>query len=105
MRALVLAAVLSALATAPALACAHSGMKIPAAGQSLDAYLPEATLSQADRAIVQALRLKITTLLSEGNIQAANATEEQAMAMLGYRKAWLRCGPGTFSWMKIPTVG
>ena len=31
----------------------------------------------------------------------ARKVEEQAMSILGYRKMWVACGPGTFVWMKL----
>jgi hypothetical protein len=47
-----------------------------------------------------ALREQIRKLTAAGQERAARQREEQAMQILGYKKAWLRCGPGNFKWMK-----
>jgi hypothetical protein len=62
--------------------------------------LPEAELAAADRERVMVLREQIRKLMAAGQERAARQLEEQAMQILGYKKAWLRCGPGTFMWMK-----
>jgi hypothetical protein len=57
-------------------------------------------MSPSDREKVTELRERIRRLQAAGDEKAARETEEQAMRLLGYRKAWLRCGPGTFMWVK-----
>jgi hypothetical protein len=112
MRTLVLVVALSALIAAPALACgpkghgspSHGNPNIPAVAEALDALLPEVTLAQADLDKVTVLRTQIKQLVASGKETAARKAEEEAMRILGYRKAWLRCGPGTFTWMKLPSV-
>ncbi|HKA82084.1 MAG TPA: hypothetical protein VKD43_18730 [Xanthobacteraceae bacterium] len=105
MRALVLGITLSALIAAPAMACgptATDKAPIPPLAAVLDDLLPEAQLSPADLEQVKALRAQIRKLAAAGKETAAREAEEQAMSILGYGKAWLRCGPGTFMWMKRP---
>ena len=41
--------------------------------------------------------------LEKKNMDAAREVEEKAMLILGYRKAWTACGPGSFLWMKLPS--
>jgi hypothetical protein len=102
MRALVLALLLCAPMAAPAAACGvKGGTPIPPLGAAIDSELPRAKLSQPDRDGVAGLRTQITELAALGKESEARRAEEQAMLMLGYRKVWLRCGPGTFSWMKL----
>ena len=105
MRALVLGITLAALIVAPAMACGPAGADkplIPPLAAVLDDLLPEAQLSPADLEQVKALRTQIGKLAAAGKETAAREAEEQAMSILGYSKAWLRCGPGTFIWMKRP---
>jgi hypothetical protein len=93
--------VLMALIATPALACeTKGGAHIPPLAVALDALLPQTTLADAELVKVKSLRSQITKLAAVGKQKDARAAEEQAMAMLGYRKAWLKCGPGTFAWMK-----
>jgi hypothetical protein len=40
-------------------------------------------------------------LAGAGKLEQAREIEEQAMRILGYRKAWLKCGEGTFAWIKL----
>ena len=94
---LVLIGLATGLASAPVLACGP-GPKIAA---QIDALLPKAQLAAADIDKVRALRAEIAELVAAGNLALARQTEEQAMRMLGYRKALLRCGPGSFTWAKL----
>jgi hypothetical protein len=106
MRALVVGLVLSGLLAAPALACGSAvkgSAHIPpvAVAVELDELLPKAQLSEADLAKIKDLRAQITTLAAARKIVQARAVEEDAMRMLGYRKGLMRCGPGTYVWMKL----
>jgi hypothetical protein len=101
MRRLVLSFALYALAAAPAIACGPDGKDgIPPPAAAIDRLLPEAELAAADRERVMVLREQIRKLMAAGKERAARKPEERAMQILGYKKAWLRCGPGTFMWMK-----
>jgi hypothetical protein len=103
MRPLLLALVLSGLIVAPALACGpavKNGAPIPPIASALDDLLPKAELSAADLEKVRALRAEIATLVASNNMREARHVEEQAMAILGYRKALTRCGPGSFLWAR-----
>jgi hypothetical protein len=97
MRMLMVAVTLLGLIVSPVPACDL----IPPLAQALDALLPRAALSETDLAKVKDLRAQIKTLAAMGKAQAARATEEQAMLLLGYKKNWLRCGEGTFQWTKL----
>jgi hypothetical protein len=104
MRAILFGLALSALMAAPALACGPAtkgGAPIPPIASALDEELPNAQLADADLAKLRELRAKIAALVTAKKIDQARDVEEKAMAILGYRKALLRCGPGTFLWMKI----
>jgi hypothetical protein len=108
MRELLLGIVLSALVAAPALACGaggdtRGGPHIPPLAAAIDDILPKADLSKADLDKVTALRAKIKQAAVAGKEEAAREAEAQAMAILGYKKAWLACGPGTFIWLKMST--
>lgn len=109
MRALALGIVFSAQLAAAALACAPPGQgraPMPPLAAAIDELLPRASLTSTDRQKVAALREEIRRLAAAGDEAAARKTEEQAMRLLGYRKAWLRCGPGTFGWVKLaPPAG
>jgi hypothetical protein len=94
-RAFVLGVALSAVTVGPALAC-----KIPPLAAALDDLLPKAELPGPEIEKIKALRVQIGQLAAAGQSNEAREVEEQAMQILGYRKAWLRCGPGTFTWMK-----
>jgi hypothetical protein len=109
MRPFMIGAVLAALLVTPALACGPASQgkpasqakpHIPPLAAVLDELLPNANLSEADSKTVRALRAQIKKLAAARKEQEARKVEEQAMEVLGYRKAWLRCGPGTFMWMK-----
>ena len=97
MRAFLLGLILSGLVAAPALAC---GSAIPPIAAALDELLPKAELPTADLEKVRALRAEIATLVAAKKMDQARGAEQEAMAILGYRKALLRCGPGTFLWAK-----
>jgi hypothetical protein len=101
MRRIVLGFALYAFAAAPAIACGPSGKDgIPPPAAAIDRLLPTAELADADRKRVMVLREQIRKLMAAGKERAAREPEERAMQILGYKKAWLRCGPGTFMWMK-----
>jgi hypothetical protein len=85
------------LAPAPVLACG-SGSNIAA---QIDVLLPKTQLAAADIEKVRAMRAEIAASVAAGNVALALKTEEQAMRMLGYRKALLRCGRGSFTWAKL----
>jgi hypothetical protein len=101
MRRLVLGFALYAFAAAPAMSCGPAGKDgVPPPAAAIDRLLPKAELAEADRERVMVLREQIRRLMAAGQERAAREPEEQAMRILGYKKAWLRCGPGTFMWMK-----
>jgi hypothetical protein len=109
MRKLLLGIALSALLAAPALACGagsdmrSGGPHIPPLAAAIDDLLPQADLSATDLDKVKVLRAKIKEAAAAGKEEAAREAEAQAMAIMGYKKAWLACGPGTFIWMKLST--
>jgi hypothetical protein len=84
------------LLAAPALACP----KIPAVGAAIDGLLKQTELADAEQKKVLDLEDQIKTLTAAGKEQDARQAEEQAMQLLGFTKKWLKCGPGTFMWMK-----
>jgi hypothetical protein len=107
MRSVTLGIAIAALVAAPALACGGPGISkpdIPAPGASIDGFLPDAKLSEAELTQVRALRAKVGTLVAAHREAQARKIEEQAMLILGFKKLWLRCGPGTFIWMKLAPV-
>jgi hypothetical protein len=81
----------------PVLACGPS----PPLAVLLDELLPKATLPENDLARAKDLRVQITKLAVAGQKDKTRETEEQAMPLLGYRKSWLKCGPGTFLWTEL----
>ena len=98
---------LSTLAAAPATACGfrtngESVPDIPQLAVVLDDLLPDAKLVDSDLKTIKALRADIAELATANKIQQARAVEEQAMKFLGYGKGWLHCGPGSFTWVKLP---
>jgi len=106
MRKLLLGTALSALLAAHALACGvggdtRGGLHIPPLAVAIDDLLPQADLSATDLDKVKGLRAKIKEAAAAGKEEAAREAEAQAMAILGYKKAWLACGPGTFIWLKM----
>ena len=76
----------------------NCGAAIPALGAGIDQLLPTAQLSDADRAGVIVIRHLIDVLAANAKVASARDAEEVAMNTLGYRKVWLRCGAGTFTW-------
>ena len=97
MRIITIAVTLLGLTGFPVLACD----RIPPLAVALDELLPQATLPENDLAKIKYLRAQIKTLAATGKIKEARETEEQAMLILGYKKVWLKCGPGTFLWTKL----
>jgi hypothetical protein len=97
MRILTIAVTLLGLMVIPGLACDH----IPPLAVALDKLLPQSTLSETDLAKIKELQAQIKTLAATGKIKEARETETQAMRILGYKKVWLKCGPGTFQWVKL----
>jgi hypothetical protein len=88
------------LLAAPALACPN----IPPLGTAIDGLLKQTRLTEPERKKIEDLRKQTTDLAAAGNEQAARDAEEEAMRLLGFKKTWLKCGPGTFMWMKIETA-
>ena len=76
------------------------GAMIPRLAVAIDETLPAVKLSDADVATVKTMRASIAQLAKAKRIEEARALEEQAMNILGFEKMWLRCGEGTFSWMR-----
>jgi hypothetical protein len=106
MRPLFVAIMLSALLTAPALACGPStngtrAQQIPPLAALLDDLLPNAKLADAEMENLKALRGKIAKLAADHKMKQAREVEKQAMKILGYRQILLRCGAGTFLWGKV----
>ena len=104
MRAVLLGVILAGSIVAPAMACGPAGAKgpqIPPLAASLDHLLTETTLPEADAERVRTLRQQIAHFAAQGQEPEARKAEEEAMRLLGYKKGWLRCGPGTFLWTKI----
>ena len=104
MRSLLLGIVLCGLVAAPALACGPAAKGQSAAPRivaELDEHLANAKPSDEDLAKIKDLRAKIETLAAAKNLVQARNTQEEAMRILGYRKALLRCGPGSYSWIKV----
>jgi len=107
MRPLLAGLVLSTLVAAPALACGPSASgasvpKTPPLAASLDNELGNAKFPNAELKQLKALRAEINELAARDKMQQAREVEQQAMTILGYRKLFLRCGPGIFVWMKLP---
>lgn len=80
----------------------HCGPAIPRLAAALDELLPTAQLSPDDLTEVTVLRGLIEELALIGKEASARDVEEVAMNVLGYDKVWLRCGVGTFNWLKRP---
>jgi hypothetical protein len=96
MRLLVSGFALLGLLTVPALACP----KIPAVGAAIDGLLKQTDLHAVEQRKVEDLEEQIKTLTAAGKEEDARKAEEEAMGILGFSKAWLKCGPGTFMWVK-----
>lgn len=93
---------LSVLIADPAWACGSAAAgkpELPAIGASIDSALKEANLSASELSKLHAMR-KGMRRLPAAQQERARELEERAMALLGYEKVYLRCGPGTFGWMK-----
>jgi hypothetical protein len=95
------AIVLSSILAAPAFACGgktghHSSVPAPAA--TLEDVLE--TKPEGDVARARALLREIKQLAAAGKEREARVREAEAMRLLGYRKGYTRCGPGSFIWIK-----
>jgi hypothetical protein len=104
MRALLLGVALAVVVAAPAMACGpigKGGAAFPPPATAIDRLLPEAKLSAADMEKVSALRAQIDDAMAVGQEKEAREAETKAMQILGYRKAFSRCGAGSFMWQKI----
>jgi hypothetical protein len=73
---------------------------IPHLAAAIDEELPAAQLSAANLTKITVLRDLIRELSVNGKEGSARDVEEVAMSLLGYKKLWLRCGVGTFNWIK-----
>ena len=96
------AVLLTTILTAPALACGGKSARPYANAPALAAALEEVLKDkpEGDAARARDLLREIRQLAAAGQEHEARAREEEAMRLLGYRKAYMRCGPGSFSWMK-----
>ncbi|WP_210345242.1 hypothetical protein [Bradyrhizobium sp. CCBAU 53340] len=74
---------------------------IPPLAAGIDELLPNAQISNEDRAKVTEFRQTIQDLATDGKVAAARNVEEVAMFYLGYQKIWLQCGLGTFAWTPV----
>jgi hypothetical protein len=113
MRLLLLGLTLLAIIATPASACGTAARGNNAAGipmrsaavpkllaASLDQELPRAKLPEPDLTFVKELRVQIDQLAVAGREKDARQLEERAMAILGFEKLWLRCGEGSFAWVR-----
>jgi hypothetical protein len=96
--------VVSLAISAGTTASACGSQSIARPGKVIDDTVKTSPPNSYDAAAVTTLRQQIKTLVAAGKDEDARVAEEQAMALLGYRKLWLRCGPGSFSWVKLPDV-
>jgi hypothetical protein len=78
--------------------CTHASL--PQLAVTIDRLLPTEQLAQPDLDRVTTLRAQIADFAQAGNEPEARRLEEQAMSILGYEKVWLRCGRGSFMWVK-----
>ena len=109
MRALMLGLALTAALTVQAMACGAGKMTrrgtapiyVPPLAVAIDSHQLDAILPESDRAKVKALRAEIDELVKANKEDEGRKVEEEAMAVLGYRKAWAPCGTGSFLWMKM----
>ncbi len=95
--------VVSAMITAPAMACGPSASgthAIPPLAANLDRKIAASWLSAAKLKQVRSLRSEIARLLAEHDEGKAREVEEQAMKLLGYVKEPTWCGTGSFKWSK-----
>jgi len=104
MRSLFIGIVLCGLIAAPAMACGPAAKGESSASRvvaELDEHLAKAKPSDEDLARIKDLRAQIETFVAAKNLVQARNTQEEAMRIIGYRKALLRCGPGSYSWIKV----
>src|SRR5262245_19691076 len=104
MRSFLVGIALCGLIAAPAMACGPAAKGEAAAPRivaELDDHLANAKLPEVDLAKVNDLRANIETLVAAKILVAAYKAQEEAMGVLGYRKALTRCGPGSYSWIKV----
>jgi hypothetical protein len=78
---------------------------IPPLAAMIDELLLAARLSATERAYVKAMRAAMADLAAAGNEAGARELEANAMIVFGYRKVWLRCGAGAFTWEQAATPG
>src|SRR5205814_2009069 len=100
MRAALLGIVLAVFTASPAFACEPGKPNIPPLAVALDALLPEAKLADSELTKIKNMRAQMKRLAGRRKEKDARKIEEEAMKILGYDRAWLACGPGTFMWMK-----
>jgi len=101
-RRLLLASILGGLALsgAPAAACRPHASFVPRLGAGIVEALAAKTNIDATqhRQLTNALT-ELADLERAGKVDEARAREEDIMRGLGFRKQWLRCGPGSFAWV------
>lgn len=95
-RTLVAALALMTNAPAPLLACGGS----PILGVEIDRLLATGDARKIHQDI-DTLRTQIASLSHSGDDAQARNLEEDVMRLLGFEKIWLRCGEGTFTWIRI----
>lgn len=83
------------VAPAPSIAC-----NVPALGAEIDRMMARGDIQKA-RPDIDVLRAQMASLARSGDDAQARKLEEDAMQLLGFRKAWLRCGNGTFAWFRV----
>lgn len=93
-----------AQARPPATSGARGCANIPALAATIDALLPTAQLAPSDITKVTVMRELIQDLAASGKDASARDVEEVAMHLLGFDKLWLRCGYGTFTWVREPNT-
>ncbi|WP_457107616.1 hypothetical protein [Methylobacterium sp. P5_C11] len=98
MRALLLTTVLAGLGLTPAAACGTD--RLPAPGEVVDMHLKTDPLTPDQRARLVSLRAQIAEAVRAEDEKGAQAIEDDAMAGIGYRRVWLRCGSGTHMWVR-----
>jgi hypothetical protein len=101
MRVLIAACLLCAAIVGPAWACERpSGKKaaVPLPGASIEGVLKRSKFAEEDVVRVRALQVQISDLVGKDEARGREL-EERAMNILGYEKAWLKCGRGTFGWL------
>src|SRR4029077_10582894 len=101
MRLLVAICLFAITTSVSAFACNHPARKqppIPPAGASIERALRGAAITAGDVLEVRELQAQIAKVAGSDE-EHARELEVRAMKILGYHKAWLRCGPGTFAWL------